>query len=47
MYNKEDNDDFSNKKKKKKKTCKGVLVSKCLTIYMDHLWETHVETATR
>ena len=46
MYNKEDNDDFSNKKKTKK-TCKGVLVSKCLTIYMDHLWETHVETATR
>ena len=31
----------------KKKTCKGVLVSKRLSIYLGHLWETHVETATR
>ena len=42
MYNKGDNDNFS-----KKKTRKGVLVSKRLTIYLGHLWETHVETASR
>ena len=30
-----------------KKTCKGVLVSKRLTIYLGNLWETHVETTTR
>ena len=30
-----------------KKTCKGVLVSKRLTIYLGLLWETHVETAAR
>ena len=36
-----DNDNFS------KKTCKGVLVSKRLTLYPGHLWETHVGTATR
>ena len=29
------------------KTRKGVLVSKRLTIYLGHLWGTHVETATR
>ena len=29
-----------------KKTWKGVLVSKRLIIYLGHLWETHVETAT-
>ena len=28
-------------------TYKGVLVSKILTIYIGHLRETHVETATR
>ena len=30
-----------------KKTCKGVLVSKRLTIHLGNLWETHVETTTR
>ena len=30
-----------------KKACKGIPVSKRLTIYLGHLWEMHAETATR